>query len=357
MSAKGRAIIRTKDTVKVPWFNPLDYQKSLISSLNYYNEEVDSDEKKRAYAYEYWEKQGLDTSKLNSLPDSWFHTYGAIAHMVNNGVPLHDSDIFKLNDHYNVLLGKVHPVAKKPAPIPVPVVDHTNAIASQHIAVVESAFDAFIDIETPFDLKAYIQSNELKAPVVKKIGEWFIPTLAELQAAYDHAVADITDAYKYMGKRKLKRVVDFVANIISTCDTMATVVKTMRKPRAKKVQPVGKVVEKLQFMRSFPELQLTSIDPTKIVGSSQLWVYNTKIRRLFKYEALDDYGLSVKGTTLQNWNPEKSGSKIIRKPEVQLHDANKTLKRAMNAMFNDIKATTGKVTGRISDECVIIGVF
>jgi hypothetical protein len=110
-------------------------------------------------------------------------------------------------------------------------------------------------------------------------------------------------------------------------------------------------------LKEFADLKLRSITPDKIVGADQAWLYNTKLRKLFKYQALDGYTLTIKGTTIQNFDPEKSGSKILRKPDVQLAGVSSMSKRPMSNLFNDVKATMGKATGRVSNEYIILGAF
>lgn len=360
LKAKGRAILRAKDSVKVPHFNPINYTLSMIQSLNYYSAEVDDDSKKRKFAYQYWKGLGLEVEKLNPLSDGWFHTVGAVAHMALNGVPLSDHDTIRLNNAYHALVEKTkeESFTSPKTTVPKPTIqDRTNEIASKHIGEFEAAIDGFILNNEEFDVKAYIQKNEVKGGVTKKIGDWFKPKAKEIEIAYSGNDAELADAYSYLGKRKLKKLVEFMSNIVTSCDNMATIAKTMRKPRARKQQPPGKIVSKLKYMREFPDLGLKSIDPTKIVGATQVWVYNTKLRKLFKYDALDGMEFSVRGTTLLNFDPAKSGGKIMRKPEVQLKGVADMTKRPLTGLFNEVKATMSKATGRINEDYIIIGAF
>ena len=357
LRAKGRAVLRAKEYVKVPHFNPLNYDLSMIHALNYYNCDIDDDSKKRKFAYDYWKSLGKNVDLLNPLSDYWFHTIGAVAHMASGGIPLRDHDIIRLDNSYEQLLGVAKQSTVSKTGPKTTIQDRTNEIVSKHIGEVEAALDSFIGSGTEFDMKVYIQKNEVKGSVSKRIGEWFKPKMKEFQSALTGEDSDLKEAYSFMGKVKLKKVIEFIANIVGSCDNMAMISKTMRKPRVKKPQPPGKLVAKMKFLRDFPELNMKSVDPTKIIGSTQVWVYNTRLRRLFKYEALDGMEFSVKGTTLQNWNPEKSGSKIMRKPEVQLKDVGGMTKRPLNNMFNEVKATMGKATGRLNDDSIIVGVF
>lgn len=357
LRAKGRAVIREKENFKVPPFDPSNYKLSMIKALNYYNAELDDDAKKRKFAYQYWKTKSLNVEKLNKVGDGWFKTIGAVAHMAINNIPLSEADLMKLDDAYIKLSSTtVTEVAPKTVVRPT-VVDRTNDIVSEHIGEIEYAIDMFIGKNQEFDIKEYIQKNNVKGILTKKIGEWFKTKSKELQVALSGSDKDVSVAYEFIGKRKLKKLVEFVSNIVAACDTMAVISRTARKPRIRKAQPPSKIVAKMKYMKTFSELSMKSIDPSKIVGSSQVWLYNTKLRRLFKYESLDGQELSVKGTTLLNWNPEKSGSKIVRKPEVQLKNAGSMTKRPLLNLFNSINATVGKASGRVSEDYIIVGAF
>ncbi len=72
---------------------------------------------------------------------------------------------------------------------------------------------------------------------------------------------------------------------------------TARKPRKKKTVSADKLVEKLKFQQTEKSLGLVSINPRDIVGAQELWIYNTKTRKIGKYIANDIAGLSVKSAT------------------------------------------------------------
>jgi hypothetical protein len=62
-------------------------------------------------------------------------------------------------------------------------------------------------------------------------------------------------------------------------------------------------------------------------------------------------------TTLQNFDPEKSGAKTIRKPEEFLKSVETMSKRPLTKAFREIRGVLAKATGRINEECLIVKVF
>ena len=112
----------------------------------------------------------------------------------------------------------------------------------------------------------------------------------------------------------------------------------------------------MKYMIEFKELNMKSVNPADIVNADVAYIYNTKTRKLSRYEADDRETLSVKGTTIINYSVSNSDSKTIRKPE----DFFKKLdlgKRAMNKLFTDLKTKPSEPSGRVNTDCIIIGAF
>ena len=98
-----------------------------------------------------------------------------------------------------------------------------------------------------------------------------------------------------------------------------------------------------------------SINPEKIIGAMELWVYNTKKNRLGVYYAENSVrGLNVKGSTILNYDSNISIQKKARKPDEVL----KTLtKRTLNKNFKQLTTKDKEVTGRINAQTILLGVF
>lgn len=363
LKQKGRAILRHKSSYHFPDFKIMDYKISMLNSLNYYSSDVD-DKEKQQFAINYWNSQGKDTKEIAQLKPFWFSTIGAVAHMVHvRKLPIEDFDITRLEAAYIQLQREcknqdsieVEPVVVKESAESIQ--SKMDSLASKYIGDVEHAFDQFIFNGESFDTKRFIQTNNIKGPVAKKIGQWFKAKIPELSDAYTGADPDLLEGYGNIGRRGLKKAVMFVQEIVSTCENMVIIARTTKAPRAKKQQIPSKVVAKMKYLKEYSDLGLKSVHPEKIIGASEIWLYDTAKRRLIKYVVQDGAELSVKGTTIMNFDPAKSGSKIVRKPEVTLKGLDDYSKRPMSNLFNSIKGTTGIVRGRTADSQLILKVF
>jgi hypothetical protein len=105
---------------------------------------------------------------------------------------------------------------------------------------------------------------------------------------------------------------------------------------------------------------LASISPLDILDATELWVYNTKTRKLGKYVVDDMYGsgakLGVKGTSIVGFNESQSVQKTLRKPAEQLAELKRAGKVVLRKFMDEIKTTQTKLNGRINDQTILIKV-
>jgi len=143
---------------------------------------------------------------------------------------------------------------------------------------------------------------------------------------------------------------------MSACDMLSQEAKVNRKPRAKKSVPAEKIVAKLKYMKTNEPLKLVSINPTDIIGATELWVYNSKTRKLGKYVSDEYKTLSVKGTTIIGFNENLSVCKTLRKPEEKLKEFKAAGKVQLRKFLDDINATDTKMNGRLNEEIILLKV-
>jgi hypothetical protein len=132
--------------------------------------------------------------------------------------------------------------------------------------------------------------------------------------------------------------------------------KVNKKPRAKKAVPADKIISKMKYLKTDQTTKLVSINPTDILGSKELWIYNIKTRKLGKYVAAEFNELGVKGTTIIGFDPIKSVQKTLRKPEEQLKEFKAAGKVVLRKFLEDIKAVDIKLNGRINEDTVLLKV-
>ena len=151
------------------------------------------------------------------------------------------------------------------------------------------------------------------------------------------------EAYEDVIDETIKKGIKAYDNIFEACDYMISIANANRKPRKKKEKSPEQLVAKMQYKKEDTKLELKSTDPAEIIYAEELWVYNTKTRKLGHYVAktLDPRGLNrpgtglmVKGTSIKGFNEEASVQKTLRKPEKQLEESLiQGLKKCLNFMM------------------------
>ena len=247
----------------------------------------------------------------------------------------------------------------------VPVVsiqDRVRESAYKMTEEIEDAIESFQTDPENFDPKAFkmlnlLKGKEVKAAHARIIKGVYSKDLAELEElASGNADEQLREGYSHRTKKQIKNLIAFYQEIMSACDMLAQEAKVNRAPRAKKSVPAEKIVAKLKYMKTNEPLKLVSVNPTDIIGCAELWVYNTKSRKLGKYVATEYQTLSVKGTSILNFNENLSICKTLRKPEEKLKEFKAAGKVQLRKFLDDINATDTKMNGRLNEETILLKV-
>ena len=175
----------------------------------------------------------------------------------------------------------------------------------------------------------------------------------------------LLESYEDIGADIVQKNIDAYDRIFKACDYMIDVANANRKPRKKKPISKEKMVSKLQYCKQDTKYNLTSIDPKDVITAEQLWVFNTKTRKLGMYVASvldprglnrEGTGLSVKGTSIQGFDTAKSMQKTLRKPEEQLTEFIKCGPVKSKTFFSEIKSMEIALTGRINSDTILLKV-
>jgi hypothetical protein len=227
---------------------------------------------------------------------------------------------------------------------------------------IETAIEAFQTDPETFDPKAFKVLNLLKAKQAKAahariIRDFYARDLAELlELASGKADEQLREGYSHRSKKQIKSFIAFLQEIESACNMLMQEAKVNKKPRAKKAVSKDKLIAKLKYKKSDEPLKLVSINPADIIGAQELWVFNSKTRKLGKYVAAEFQELGIKGTTITGFSEMKSVQKTLRKPAEQLKAFKEAGKVVLRKFLEDINAVDTKMNGRINEEIMLLKV-
>lgn len=202
-----------------------------------------------------------------------------------------------------------------------------------------------------------VKANALAHHINLLASEWRAK-IEEFEAAALGKDEQLVEGYSHFSKAQLKNLVKFCELVINDLNGYTNIKKAAKAPRVKKAVPVTKIVAKLKYLKTFDELKLTSIEPTKVHGASEVWLYDTAKRKITYYVA-DSFAqtLSVKGNTLIGFDKAQSMTKTLRKPAEQLKELIKAGKPAARKWLKEVKTVSTEPNGRFNDNLIILKAY
>jgi len=233
--------------------------------------------------------------------------------------------------------------------------DRLNEKTSEIIGDIEGVYDDVTKaIKTDFKPYDFLVAKNVVQSQLGKYEELYKARKQELELAMAKKDADLKEGYAHYKAADFKRMIAWIDNLMAAIEQYRGVKKSLKKARVKKAPSKEKVIAKLKYAKTHTELKIVSINPAEIVGAQTLWIYNTKYRKLGRYEAEAYKTLSVKGTSIINFDESKSVCKTLRKPEEQLREFAKAGKVQLRKFLDDVKATESKLNGRMNAEIVLL---
>lgn len=343
-----------------------NYRVQLQKALCYYNANLENKERVKTVMNHLRKNNKPYYDVLSEAPDYEFLTLGSLLVIRNNGEYLSPEDSSRIESKLDVLYEK-YKAKQEAAPVEdnaepkVPVISVEQRVieaARKQSEEFDYAIDAFFkNKKSDFSAKTFLGTNGISGAVAKRIGEYYKSSLAEVEEAMEGKDEQLVEAYSFLTKTELKRFRDLLASIIEDCTNASLAAKANRAPRVKKAKPAATQVAKMKYLTEFPDLGLKSIHPTKIVGAQQLWVYNTKNKKLGVYYASGASGFSVKGSSLLGWDPETSSQNGLRKPADVLAKVLESGKIALNKILPSLTTISTKMNGRFNAETIIVRVL
>jgi len=250
----------------------------------------------------------------------------------------------------------------KPAVYVPSIQERTRDAALKMTEELENAYASFQTDPEAFDPKAFkvlnlLKSQQAKAAHARIIRDFYARDLAELEElASGNSDEQLKEGYKHRSRKQIKNFIAFLTEIQTACTMLMQEAKVNKKPRKTKAVSKDKLVAKLKFKKTDEPLKLVSVNPADIIGAQELWIFNSKTRKLGKYVAEEFKELGIKGTTITGFSEMKSVQKTLRKPAEQLTAFKAAGKVALRKFLEDINAVDTKMNGRINEDTLLLKV-
>lgn len=344
-----------------------DYKQRLITMLNWYTSARTS---KDAVKYlETWmksnkfSKEAIDAvQRYNGL--TW-DTTGWLARMMTRGATLSQEHRNQIEQKIAVAVERMKSVAAPEEAVKGPVKsiqDHMREKTQELLGELEGDFDSWNAGEDGFEYAEGAYYNVLVARNTPKaytdaIVAWADSKLKEFGTVLLTKDKEIKEGYSNFSKKQLGEVIKWFNGVKISAQKYADFKKVQKAPRKRKEKPASVVAAKMKYM-ALSDTYGKGLHPVELVGAQQAWLFNVKTRALSVYNATGATGLTMKGSTLYNYDPETSKVKRLRanKAEALVKELRDAGKVALRKFMAGVKATEYDATGRVNKDTLIVRV-
>lgn len=342
-----------------PLLSSLPSYAELIRTWSWYNYFYTSEDAKDfAISYLKSLKDKADLVKKISKVDSHeLHVIGWNCRILHTGGILPDD----ITNRMWKKLESLEPKVKKKDPADeFPKVDIQERIykTTKTISDLESILDAYYTNSEECDIAKWFRDRAIKPQAAKKVISYYTPLYNEVYQAINGKDQDLKEGYSRWNKKTLKRYMEFIKSIISSAEICASsgIVKT-RKPLAKKVKPASALVTKMKYMDKSDSYEIKSIKPESIIGCSTLIIFLPNSNKLGIINAMNDSGLSVRGSSITGYDENTSFVQILRNPKEVLPGLISSPKRSLKGILSNFKTVKRTFNGRININTVLLRVI
>ena len=314
----------------------------LVRALNNYSSNYPV-ETHKSWCLEWAAKHRPDYhDTLDKIKPNHFLSHGGICRLHLRGAHLDESHINRITTFFDKLIERnqvntpsaTRPTVSRPAPFTKRKIVHNETLANLDLVL-----DQIVTRQPYQDPEITVTSD------LKEVGEYCRNLLNEVSSIEENEFdPDVASNIQALMKRMIKHL-DVTVKAKAKANTKKPT------PRKKKFVPKSKIVQKVKYQTVDDELNIRSIHPVDILEKKVLWVYNTRYRKLYYFEALAG-GFDIRGTKLLNVNLERCKVKRVRKPSEALENYKR--KKMLN-VFDELSTKPAAVTSSsLNENCIIL---
>lgn len=312
-----------------------DTQAQIARALSWYNYFYDLSEAKK------WLELYMKNNNLGSINDlrEVNITMCSVARMKLRGLDLPE----RLNTYLDMRLSDRVETAKEADPKPT----KTSTLPSL-LEAVDNALDQFYRADYAYtkpDIQEALKKSGGRQADIKYTISWLESIIPQTKD---------TEFYPSTPKAKLRNYEKFLKDLITECEKYlgAPKPKVIRKTRPKKP---AQLVKNVKFLKKWGEH--TGQLPEVIIGASIVWLYNTKYKKLIKIVAGAGQRLSVRGTSIIEYDEKETVAKTVRKPEVIIPGMLSCPKNECVKTYKSLKTQEATSSGRLNEHTLILRAF
>lgn len=354
--------------------NNHEFKDRMLSAFNFYTYYLDFDDFKNIlmeYMVTHCDYKPNDIKFVRATPkEVSIATPAKMARMITMGMPskqggkdFHAIIISKINECIRYVKDQKHPVevnenveVKPKVPTISPMKRLENKVNAEVLSHLDFALDKWVEGEEvkPVNLSQYMSGANIPAKGCQFVHQFLDKYLTDLYDAQSGKCDQCVEAYSFLTKRELNKWVKTFEKMKADIDKYEVANKKAI-VRVKKAKPAIKQVEKLKYLKESDDLK--SIPPVRICGTMTLFTYNVKTRKLSKYQSLTRDGLSVKGTSIKDFDESKSYTFTVREKiysDILSALKKKDVVKAIDTIKESTKTKIAIPNGRCNEHTLLI---
>lgn len=336
--------------------NDLKYTNFFYSAYSWASKNLEHKDLKNNFIewYKTQNNKEIDLSILENLEDWRFLNLGVYAWILNQGGIIPEKNKNRFRENIDKLTKITKEISKE---------NENKKIADPEKIYYLIMIDTLVDLDELEDTGIWDENSIFD--ILKKRKQTS-SSLELLKDKFKKRYEELTNArsneyFEYFEKvsdQILEEAKRFCKIVLSHIETFDQNKKSKRKvKRTFSEKRIEKKIKNIKFKKEDNSYHLNSIDPVSIVGAEALLVFNTKTRKIGIYYAEENNKLEIKGSTLQNYDKEKSISKILRKPEEHLPNFRTATLKRINVLFDYINGKKQELSGRINSDIILLKKF
>lgn len=335
----------------------------VVHSYNWYNYFVESS---TGYKYLQTYLKDHDTkllSKVKKLTDKEIvSTTFWIARLLSLGYVLPDSSKeymrTKINEAFTKKLMKKDEEPNDTVKPVLRIQDKMKAKYDDFIGSIEEMIDRGNVVENYYN---HLQTFDIPFQKLSDVVAYYEPVRDEIREVMRRGSdQDLREGYSLYTRDELKNILNKYETIVEDTNKFINNKKNVKKTQTRKKRSVSieKKLKNIRYKKEDAEYKITSVNPSGIIGASEVWLFNARYRevRVIKTSSLS--GLDIKGASIINVDEKTS---FARKTGNRSHDIIQEIlscnKAALKKVLDKVNTKINNATPRFTDDVLILRVL
>jgi hypothetical protein len=215
-----------------------------------------------------------------------------------------------------------------------------------------------LDGEEPdFELYEYLKGQNASRDGANRLLARMDARAGELRELVEDGPEDLKEAYSFLSKKQARVILGFYDEMLDHVNKFLDNKKIQRKPRKAKAPSKEKLLKHFRYQPEDKAMKLVSVDPSKIIGAVELWVFNTKYKYITVFRSSDPKGLQVHRSSITGYDEARSVSKRGgRSADKYVARVLSDTKPRLNKLMDEVKGDAMELQHRINENVVLLRV-